>query len=172
MSQAKVATPAAVAEEVDTPLLPRRTTRSSSVKKPVDATHDVLFSGDEEEPADDEAVDDSYFYSAPVDEPEDEDNHLEAWKVASACGLLSFLAIPLLYGLNATSIVQDPTMLMIVGVAVLIGYPMLVHLIVFRNMPTSQYDTYMLIFSLFAFTSMIDLILALTIDNRLTVFAW
>jgi hypothetical protein len=86
--------------------------------------------------------------------------------------ILSLLAVPLVYGLQTTALMNDATAVATVGVAVLVGFPLLAYSVIFRHMPASQYDSYMLWFSLFAFTSVVDLLLALQIDGRINWMGW
>ena len=64
---------------------------------------------------------------------------LVAFKVA----LLSLLAVPVCYGLNYTSLVDDSITLMVTGIVVLIAVLVLADRAIFSSMPWQQYDFFM-----------------------------
>ena len=104
---------------------------------------------------------------------EDEEPLMDPLLVTAGCAMASFLAIPFLYAVDAhPEVISDPVYMAVVGCVTLTAFPILVYYSIFRHMPRFQFDVFMLFFALFAFTSMVDLMLALTIDGRSTVMKW
>jgi len=101
-----------------------------------------------------------------------EAKHLTPFQVALYTALLSTLSIPTILILDGTHLVASPLFIGLVGVVVLLIVFFLTHKLVLTRLPKYARDPYISWFVLFAYTCIIDLVIAAEIDFKLDVVEW
>jgi hypothetical protein len=91
--------------------------------------------------------------------------HLPALRFPWGVVLLSLLAYPVSWLLSLTAAMDDARLVLLAGIVCCTAIAPLAYLLVVRGVPAGR-DVYFYVFTIFAFTSMVDLLLALTIDGH------
>jgi hypothetical protein len=87
--------------------------------------------------------------------------------------VISFLAGPVLYALNQFQQMHDEIFLASVAVAICTAIFVLSYVLVYSRLPsTCRKDPYLAWFSLFAFTAIVDLLLAFNISGEIHIMDW
>ncbi len=93
-------------------------------------------------------------------------------EVAVYAALISFLALPVLALLNESSVVENPLYLALVGVVSLVAVFGLAFKLIYGRLPAESRDSYIAWFTVFAFTCVVDLLLAFEIDWNIGIVSW
>jgi len=80
---------------------------------------------------------------------------------------ISLVAYPVCYFLNFTSTMEDSRYVFLAGVIICTAVAPLTYFLLLKGLPAGR-DVFFYIFTIFAFTSMVDLYLAFTIDGFTT----
>ena len=99
--------------------------------------------------------------------------HVLPAEAAISTALMSLLAIPILFGLNYSQSMEEEVILASVAVVVCAAIFYFSYKLVFSRLAeTTRSDWYLAWFSLFAFTSIVDLLLAFNIHGDIHVMDW
>jgi len=94
--------------------------------------------------------------------------HTHPFRLPWGVVLLSLLAFPVSWGLSLTAAMDDSRLVLLAGVVFCSAVVPLAYFAVVRGVPAGR-DVYFYVFCVFAFTSMVDLILAFTIEGTTSV---
>lgn len=81
--------------------------------------------------------------------------------------LVSLLAVPVCFALSLTRAMEDARLVFLAGVLICTSIAVPTYVLIVRRGAASASDVYFYVFVVFAFTAVVDLLLALAIDGRL-----